>query len=102
VAGVGPSALLFALIGLIFGPPGGLIMAMPGQAVRAERRAIAIGVYFTCYYVGMGVLPTFAGYARDFTGSAAAPLWFAAAMLLVATLALLQFRLIQSRALQTA
>ena len=101
VASVGPSALLFALIGLIFGPPGGLIMAMPGQAVRAERRAIAIGVYFTCYYVGMGVLPTFAGYARDFTGSAAAPLWFAAAMLVVATLALLQFRLIQSRLLQT-
>jgi predicted MFS family arabinose efflux permease len=102
VASVGPSALLFALIGLIFGPPGGLIMAMPGQAVRAERRAIAIGVYFTCYYVGMGVLPTFAGYARDLTGSAAAPLWFATAMLVVATLALLQFRLIQSRVLPTA
>ncbi len=102
VAGLGPSATLFALIGVIFGPPGGLIMAMPGQAVRPERRAIGIGVYFTCYYLGMGVLPTLAGYTRDLTGSAAAPLWFAGAMLIVATLALAQFRLIQSRLPNTA
>lgn len=40
-------------MGLLFGPPGGLIMALPGEA---ERRAIAMGIYFTCYHAGMGVL----------------------------------------------
>ena len=101
VASVGPSAMLFALIGIIFGPPGGLIMALPSQAVRAERRASGIGVYFTCYYAGMGVLPTFAGYTRDLTGSAGAPLWFAGAMLIAATLALMRFRMVQSRSPQS-
>src|SRR5262249_28365420 len=53
VASLGPSIALFAVIGLIFGPPGGLIMTLPGEAVRPERRAIAMGIYFTCYYAGM-------------------------------------------------
>jgi len=97
IAGLGPSVAFFALIGLVLGPPGGLIMALPGEAVRPERRAIAMGVFYTCYYAGMGVLPTFAGYARDVTGNAAAPLWFAGATLIVAGLLLLQFRLLQSR-----
>ena len=57
--------MLLAVIGLIFGPPGGLIMALPGQAAAAERRASAMGVYFTVYYVGMGMVPGIAGFARD-------------------------------------
>jgi MFS family permease len=97
VASLGPSIPLFVVIGLIFGPPGGLIMTLPGEAVRLERRAIVMGVYFTCYYVGMGVAPALAGYARDLTGNAAAPLWFAGAMLIMASLMLFQFRYMQSR-----
>src|SRR5262249_261778 len=85
LAGVGPSFVLLAAIGLIVGPPGGLIMALPGEAAPPERRAVAMGVFYTCYYVGMGVLPAFAGYVRDLTGSAAAPLWFAGAVILVAS-----------------
>ena len=91
-AASGPSIALFALIGLLFAPPAGLIMTLPGEAVRAERRAIAIGIYFTCYYAGMGVLPALAGYARDLTGQSAAPLWFASAMMIISTLVLLKFR----------
>lgn len=102
ITSVGPSIALFAVIGLTFGPPGGLIMTLPGEAVRPERRAIAMGIYFTCYYAGMGVLPAVAGYARDLTGNPAAPLWFAAAMLIAASLVLGQFRFVQSRLHQTA
>jgi len=102
VAGLGASILPFVVIGLLFGPPGGLIMALPGEAARPERRAIAMGIYFTCYYAGMGVLPPLAGYARDVTGNAAAPLWFAGAMLLIASLMLLQFRIVQSRVARLA
>jgi predicted MFS family arabinose efflux permease len=72
-------------------------MALPGQSVRPERRAIAMGLYYTSYYTGMGVLPALAGWARDAVGSAAAPLWLAGAMLILAGLVLLQFRLLQSR-----
>jgi MFS family permease len=96
VASVGSSIALFAIIGLIFGPPGGLIMALPGEAVGAQSRALALGVYFTCYYVGMGLAPAFAGYARDLTGNPAAPLWFAGAVLIVACVALRRFRSLQS------
>jgi MFS family permease len=96
-ASLGPSVALLAAIGLIFGPPGGLIMALPGEAARPERRAVAMGLYYTCYYAGMGVLPALAGWARDAIGSAAAPLWFSGAMLILAGLMLLQFRLLQAR-----
>jgi MFS family permease len=95
VAGFGPSLIVFAFIGLLFAPPAGLIMTLPGEVARPERRAIVMGIFFTCYYAGMGVLPALAGYARDLTGNAAMPLWFAAGMVLVASVMLVLFRLAQ-------
>jgi MFS family permease len=97
VASFGPSLLAFALIGFLFAPPGGLIMTLPGESARPAQRAIAMGLYFTCYYAGMGVLPALAGYARDLTSAAAASLWFAAVMVLMASVMLLQFRVLQRR-----
>ncbi len=94
---MGPSVALLALIGAIFGPPAGLIMALPGQAAAPERRALAMGVYFTCYYVGMGLIPAAAGFSRDVTASAAAPIYVAAGMLFLAGLALVGFRVVQLR-----
>jgi hypothetical protein len=44
-----------------------------------------------------GHFPPIAGYARDLTGSAAAPLWLAGAMSILAGVCPLQFRLVQSR-----
>jgi MFS family permease len=98
---VGGSAALIALIGILFGPAAGLIMVLPGQAAPPERRALAMGVYFTCYYVGMGVAPAIAGFARDATGSGAAPIYAGSGMLLVAVAALLGFRLLQKRGAPT-
>jgi MFS family permease len=95
VALFGPSLAAFALIGILFAPPGGLIMTLPGEVARPERRTIVMGIYFTCYYAGMGALPTLAGYLRDTTGAAATPLWFAAAMVLLTSLLLLLFRRLQ-------
>lgn len=89
---IGGAPALLAVIGLIFGPPGGLIMALPGQAAPPQRRALAMGVYFTVYYVGMGIAPGIAGFARDVSHSAAAPLWLAVAMLACAALSLAIFR----------
>jgi MFS family permease len=91
VISVGASVALFAVIGLTFAPPGGLIMALPGEAARPQHRAVAMGVYYTCYYAGNGMLPALSGYARDLSGNAAAPLWFAVAMLILAGACLLLF-----------
>jgi MFS family permease len=101
VVSVNASVALFAIVGLAFGPPGGLIMALPVEAARQEHRAIAMGVYYTCYYAGMGVLPAVSGYARDLSGSAAAPLWVAVAMLVLASVFLLLFQVVRFRFAQT-
>ena len=94
---VSPSLPLFTLIGLLLALPAGLIMALPGKSVRPERLAIAMGIYFTCHYGGIGLLSAIAGYTRDLTGSPAAPIWFAGAMLIAATLMLVQYRLLYAR-----
>ncbi len=99
---VNPSLPLFTLIGLLLALPAGLIMALPGKSVRPERLAIAMGIYFTCHYGGIGLLSAVAGYTRDLTGSPAAPIWFAGAMLIAATLMLVQYRLLHSRPLPAA
>lgn len=88
----------FALLGLLFGPAGGLIMALPSRVLRAENRAIGMGIFFTVYYVGMGVFPALAGYARDRSGDPAAPLLLAAAAIGLALLALGAFTRLARRA----
>ncbi len=88
---------VFGILALAVGAPGGLIMAMPAQVLRAERRAGGMGVYFTWYYVGMATMPGLAGFARDVTASAAAPPLFAAAMMALALAGLIAFRLAQTR-----
>lgn len=94
---VGGSIALLAAIGIIFGPLGGLIMALPGQAAPQQRRALVMGVYFTCYYLGMGIVPGLAGFARDATHNPSAPIYVAGSMLLLASAALVLFRALQSR-----
>jgi predicted MFS family arabinose efflux permease len=80
-----------AVVAFAIGVPAGLIMALPAQVLRPESRAGGMGVYFTCYYVAMALLPGAAGLARDLSGSAAAPALFAAAMMLLCIAALLSF-----------
>ena len=97
VPAISPSVPLFTIIGLLLALPAGLIMTLPGKSVRPERLAIAMGIYFTCHYGGIGLLSAIAGYTRDLTGSPAAPLWFAGAMLIFATFMLMQYRFLYAR-----
>lgn len=97
VPAISPSVPIFTIIGLLLALPAGLIMALPGKSVRPERLAIAMGIYFTCHYGGIGLLSAIAGYTRDLTGSPAAPLWFAGAMLVLATFMLMQYRALYGR-----
>lgn len=82
----------FSILAVVVGAPAGLIMALPGQALRPQNRAGGMGFYFTWYYAGMAFLPGLAGMARDFTASAAAPALFAAVMMALALVGLTGFR----------
>jgi len=92
----GPLAL-FALIGLTIGFPAPVLMAMLAQAASAERRAMAAGLFFTCYYLGMAVGSPAAGWLRDATGAPAAPIWFAGLILFSVLIPAAMFRILQSR-----
>jgi cyanate permease len=87
----------FALIIVVIGVPAGLIMALPAQSLRPQNRATGMGIFYTWHFASMAVLPSIAGSTRDITDSVAAPLLFAAATLVVSSIALLCFRLVQRR-----
>jgi predicted MFS family arabinose efflux permease len=89
-AGIAPLAV-FGVVALVVGLPAGPIMALPAQALRPESRAPGMGVFYTWYYAAMAVLPGLAGAARDLVGSPAAPVLFAAAMMLAALGCLVAF-----------
>ena len=94
--------VIFAAIGIIFGPAGGLIMALPAQVLHKDNRAVGMGIFYTIYYLGMGIFPAIAGYAREVTGNPAVPLFLAGIAILFAALVLIGFRMIQVRHLNHA
>ena len=85
----------FGFLVLAIGVPAGMIMALPAQSLRPESRAAGMGMFFTCYYLMLAVLPGGAGLARDLSGSPAAPVVFAAATLLLCVLGLMLFHAAQ-------
>jgi len=92
-----PSPLLMlAIIGLVVGPAAGIIMALPARVLRPEARSLGMGVYYTWYYIGMAVLPGIAGWCRDLSGVAAAPLIFASLLVIIAIACAVLFQRLES------
>ncbi|MBW6400626.1 MFS transporter [Roseomonas sp. HJA6] len=83
-----PAWLTLPAFGLLAAAPSSLIMAFAGRALSAESRAFGMGVHYTLFYLGLALLPPFAGFVRDLTGVAAAPLLTAAGFLAVCVTAL--------------
>jgi predicted MFS family arabinose efflux permease len=83
--------IAFAVVGLVIGIPPGPLLTLPTQALRVESRAGGMGVFFTIYYAVMAFLTGGAGLARDLSGSPAAPVLFAAAMMLLCLIGLASF-----------
>jgi MFS family permease len=90
-------SVVFIMLGIVFAPAGGLIMALPAQVLRPENRALGMGIFFTIYYLGMGIFPVIAVYALDLSGNPVAPLILAGVVILLAVVALVWFRLNQGR-----
>ncbi len=93
--------LLFVAFGVLAWAPAGPIIALVSETLRADNRALGMGLFYTWYYAGMGALPPLAGLARDLSGSPAAPVYFAGAMMLCALACVGLFRL-HRRAVATA
>lgn len=93
-----PSPLItLAIIGLVVGPAAGIIMALPARVLRPDARNVGMGIYYTWYYIGMAVLPGIAGWCRDLSGVAAAPLMFASLLLVVAIACAVLFQRLENR-----
>ena len=92
-----PVPVLLA-IGLLLGLPVGVVMALPAEALRPESRATGMGLFYTGLYVGHAALPPVAGWLLDLTGSPAAPLAFAGALVLSVVPLFNAFRAVQRRA----
>lgn len=87
----------FILFGIFAWAPAGPIMALPAEILRPDNRGSGMGVFYSWYYIGMGLLPAAAGWTYDMSGDAAAPLYFAAAMMIICIPLLGAFRLLKSR-----
>lgn len=87
--------VLFLMIGLLFGPPAGIIMSLPTEVLRPENRAPGMGIFYTCYYAGMAALSPLAGLSRDLTQNPAAPLFFGGAVIFITIIIVGLFRSLQ-------
>ena len=89
--------LSFVVIGLIMFIPAGIIAALPIEVLRPENRATGLGLFYTWWYVGLAGLPPVAGWSYDYSGAAAAPMYYAAVLMIVSLGALALFRMCQAR-----
>jgi MFS family permease len=89
--------VLWVVLSAILGLTVGMVMALPGDVLSPESRATGLGLYYTMYYIGTGILPAIAGWVQDTTGSTAFVIWFSAACLALAPFSLLALRILQDR-----
>ena len=89
--------LMFTLFGLIAWSPAGPIVSLPVPHLTQENRAIGMGVFFSYYYLGIGLFPALAGWMRDITGSPGVPLVLAGTLFISALVFLGLFRFAETR-----
>lgn len=87
----------FVMIGLTFGLPPGAMMSLLPRAIAADRLSTGLGVYYTVFYLSIVVALLLAGHVRDLTDSAAAPVFFAAAVTAASVLSVGVFRSLERR-----
>jgi MFS family permease len=89
----------YALFGTALALATPIVSALPAEVMEPHNRGPGFGIYYLWYFGGLPVLIAAAGFARDLTGSASAPLIFATSMMLCCLALLGMLRLTQRRAL---
>ena len=92
--GIAPEVMCLAF-GLFVGIPAGALVALTSEALTPQNRGPGLGIYYTGYYIGMTAGPVLAGWTRDASGSAAAPILLGAAMLVCVVLSVAGLRVLQ-------
>ena len=94
-----PAVALIAL-GLGMGLPVGVVMSLPSEVLRPERRGTGMGLFYTWLYVGQAGLPPVAGWLQDMAGGSAASILFAGGLFLLTLPLFGLFRLLQAHSIQ--
>lgn len=87
----------FVLLGVALGVPAGALMTLLPRALAADDVAAGFGVYYTVFYLAMTVAQPVAGWTRDVSVSAEAPLFLAVVVMLLTIPALAVFRVRERR-----
>ena len=98
---IGPPVVWLLLGGVVAGLAPGALMALVPGTVPPQQLSAALGLFYAIFYLGMAVMQPLAGLLRDVTGSPAAPLFFAAAAMVLTVVALSAFRWIERVRLPT-
>lgn len=89
-----PPLPLSMLLGILWGLPAAPFTGLLQRMLPRSDLGPGYGLYFTLFYCGFFGFPAVAGWLTDFTGSQAAPLWFAVVLLaMTAPLILFFFKL---------
>ena len=90
VVAAGSEAALAAVaiaLGVLGALPVSPMVALPSQAVSAANRSVALGVFYTWFYLGAAACPALGGWLYELAGTPAAPIYLNA-LLGIATIAL--------------
>jgi MFS family permease len=88
---------LSAIIGFFGAVPAGVLMAAAIGVLEPRYRAQGNAIIYTFFYGAMGLCPGLIGFLADQSGTAAAPIYFAGAMLLLSAGLFPMFRMLTSR-----
>jgi len=88
------SCLLFGLIGAA---PAGVIMALTGEAMKPQNRALGIGIFFSAYFVLVAPAPMIAGWLVDTSKSSWLALVLTAALFAATAASYLLFKLAKTK-----
>ena len=93
----GNSFGLHLLFGLFGAAPGGVVMALTGEAMSPDRRAFGMGVFYSFYFIIVAIAPAIGGWLYDYNTDPYWPILFAVALFGMAALVYLSFRFTQKR-----
>lgn len=91
---------IFIATGIIVGLPAGAIMSLPARVLAAETRAVGMGLYYTIFYLAVGIGPTIAGWVAAKAGTIGATFAFGAAALATCPLLLWAFHHLAAAAMR--
>jgi cyanate permease len=92
-------ATLFLGLGLLSGLPAGAILSLPSRVLAPSTRAIGMGLFFTMFYLAVGLGPMLAGYLAATSGTIATTFEFAVVLLLACPLLLAAFQVLRRQAI---